>query len=104
MSSTTSSHRLAIKGEHRLLLLLSRPLAPHNELTSRAHLTHAPHPSPEEPEMTLNPADYGQAPPAEGWFPDPTSPGHERRWNGTSWTNETRESAKSQLVEPRLPE
>lgn len=50
--------------------------------------------------MTLNPADYGQAPPAEGWFPDPTSPGHERRWDGTSWTNETRESAKSQLVEP----
>lgn len=49
--------------------------------------------------MTLNPADYGQAPPAEGWFPDPTSPGHDRRWDGTSWTNETRESARSQLID-----
>lgn len=50
--------------------------------------------------MTLNPADYGQAPPAGGWFPDPTTPGLERRWDGTAWTNETRESSKAQLIEP----
>lgn len=50
--------------------------------------------------MTLNPADYGQAPPADGWFPDPTSPGRERRWDGTQWTDETRDSPKAQLVDP----
>lgn len=44
--------------------------------------------------------DYGQAPPAPGWFPDPTFPGQERRWNGTTWTDETRDSARAQLVDP----
>lgn len=50
--------------------------------------------------MTLNPADYGQAPPADGWFPDPTSPGQERRWDGSAWTDEVRASPKAQLVDP----
>lgn len=52
--------------------------------------------------MTLTPADpdYGQAPPDEGWFPDPTEPGVERRWNGTGWTDETRPSPRAQLADP----
>lgn len=44
--------------------------------------------------------DYGQAPPAPGWFPDPVFPGQERRWNGTSWTDEIRDAARAQLVDP----
>lgn len=44
--------------------------------------------------------DYGQAPPAPGWFPDPTYPGQERRWDGTAWTDEVRDSARTQLVDP----
>lgn len=44
--------------------------------------------------------DYGQAPPAPGWFPDPTFPGQERRWDGATWTDEVRESHRVQLIDP----
>ncbi len=45
--------------------------------------------------------DYGQAPPAPGWFPDPTFPGQERRRDGSAWTDEVRDSARTKLVDPR---
>lgn len=44
--------------------------------------------------------DFTQAPPASGWFPDPTFPGQERRWDGTAWTDEIRDPARIPSGDP----
>jgi hypothetical protein len=35
-------------------------------------------------------APLPDATPAAGWYPDPSSPGHQRYWSGTAWTQDVR--------------
>lgn len=44
----------------------------------------------------------GTNPPA-GWYGDPQHPGRERRWNGTAWTDETRDPPAAEMPPPAVP-
>lgn len=39
-----------------------------------------------------------------GWFPDESSPGRDRYWDGLKWTDETRDSATTGLKPPPPPQ
>lgn len=41
--------------------------------------------------------------PPAGWYGDPQHPGQERRWDGTAWTDETRERPAETTPPPAIP-
>lgn len=54
-----------------------------------------------------NPATPATPAIAAGWYPDPSSPGQQRWWDGTMWTEQvsaTHTAAAYQSVEQRAPE